>query len=468
MTETNTATLSNRVASRVIDPGNFSEYDAGSLMRRLCSEPYSGYAYSYPHKSAYRPLAPKRTLQDVWSNRRQQFSTYVHIPFCEMRCGFCNLFTAANLPDDITEAYLDAFQRQVEVTVDQIGVLKPRSLTLGGGTPTYLSAQQLARMFDLLAQKLDCDTLRVPTFIETSPKTATNDRLDLLQERGVDRISIGVQSFVGSEACTMGRAQSATEVCLALDRIRNRSFKTLNIDLIYGAEGQTVESFETSIRAALQWSPEEIFIYPLYVRPLTGLAGLARVWNEQRRACYRAGRELLLREGYTQLSMRMFRRHDRDDASGSAHGEAGWVDEDVVGLGCGARSRTRTLHYSSGYAVGRAGVLAILSSYCQAKPEVFSEVCFGIELDDDERMRRTVIGKLLNCGGIDLLRLKRQFAKSLFEATPILADLNGIGLLESDDNHVSLSVLGYEFADAIGPLLYSPAVTSLMQEFVCE
>lgn len=165
---------------------------------------------------------------------------------------------------------------------------------------------------------MGADLRSVPLSVETSPSTATADRLAVLAERGTTRISIGVQSFVEAEARAAVRPQRRADVEAALDRIRDARIPVLNIDLIYGIDGQTEDSWRASLDAALGWRPEELYLYPLYVRPLTGLgrldaeAGAAAdaAWDEQRLRLYRAGRDHLLAHGYEQVSMRMFRRAD--------------------------------------------------------------------------------------------------------------------------------------------------------------
>src|ERR1043165_3577564 len=107
----------------------------------LPASPYVAYTYSYPHKSAYRPLEPKRALKEVWvEERKDALFLYLHVPFCEMRCGFCNLFTTANAEDEIVSAYIGAIGRQAEVVRDALGQVKVARAAVGGGTPTYLSA----------------------------------------------------------------------------------------------------------------------------------------------------------------------------------------------------------------------------------------------------------------------------------------------------------------------------------------
>jgi oxygen-independent coproporphyrinogen-3 oxidase len=428
----------------------------------LAGSPYQGYTYSYPHKTAYRPLDPPRLLAEVWRGEaRDGVGLYIHIPFCEMRCGFCNLFTVANLARDAADAYLDALALEMRSAATSIGGFAPSSLTIGGGTPTYLDVGQLHRLFDLTERHFGtvADAL-----IETSPGTATPDRLDLLAERSVGRISIGVQSFIEAETRAMGRPQAPAQLAGALDAIRARAFPQLNIDLIYGAAGQTRQSWTHSIGEALRWSPEEIFLYPLYVRPLTGLDGRAQSWDAHRLDLYRVGRDLLLAEGYTQMSMRMFRK-STGAASGSADGEAGWPQEALLGMGCGARSRTSGLHYSTPYAVGRRAVLSVIADYCDRTAEDFTVVQYGVVLDRDARMRRAVIRSVLNRDGLDLGLFAERFGIAALAWLPELTWLVEDGMLELQGGRLAPTAAGLERADAIGPLLYAPTVEARMRGF---
>ena len=435
-------------------------------LRTLLGSPYQGYAYSYPHKSAYRPLTSPEPLADVWRHEDMaKAGVYVHIPFCEMRCGFCNLFTAANAPGDAVERYLSAVERECDAAAEAIGPFLAKSLTVGGGTPTFLDARQLERLFDLLTARLGCDAAAVPAMVETSPKTATAERLGVLASVGVDRVSIGAQSFIEAETKALGRPQKTRDLTRALDAIRSLPFSSLNIDLIYGAAPQTPESWRNSLREALRWSPDEIFLYPLYVRPLTGLDGRAETWDAHRLSLYRTGRDFLLAEGYTQISMRMFRRASGEQAAGSADGEAGWPHEALLGLGCGARSRTSGLHYSTAFAVGRAAVLSIIGAYCGSSRADFGAIRYGVALDRDAQMRRAVLRSVLSRPGLDLARFEARFGVSAIDYLPELAALADLGMLETSSGYLMPTASGFERADAIGPLLYAPHIKSHMKAF---
>lgn len=282
--------------------------------------PYESYVYAYPHKTAYRPLADRPALRELWADERKDaLSLYLHIPFCEVRCGFCNLFTRIGAPDELTTRYLDALDRQATAVADALHAraatgVRFAAAAFGGGTPTFLDAGELERLCDIAEKRMGADLRAVPLSVETSPSTATADRLSVLAERGATRVSIGVQSFVEEEAKAAVRPQRRSDVEAALGRIRDARIPVLNIDLIYGIDGQTPESWGLSLDAALAWRPEELYLYPLYARPLTPLGRRAHPseagWDAQRLDLYRRGRDHLLAEGYEQVSMRMFRRSD--------------------------------------------------------------------------------------------------------------------------------------------------------------
>ncbi|HYF65157.1 MAG TPA: STM4012 family radical SAM protein, partial [Herpetosiphonaceae bacterium] len=386
----------------------------------------------------------------------------LHVPFCEMRCGFCNLFTTANPDFDLVGAYLDALERQAAAVGAALGPAAWARLAVGGGTPTFLDERGLHRLFDLAAA-LGADPAAIPVSVETSPDTAEPGRLAALRERGVDRISIGVQSFIESEARAAGRAQRTAAVETALDRIRAAGFPTLNIDLIYGLPGQTVASWLHSLEAALRFAPEELYLYPLYVRPLTGLdrrgTGLE---VDLRLQCYRAARDRLLAAGYSQVSMRMFRAAHAPDPGGPVYC---CQDDGMVGLGAGARSYTRALHYSSEYAVGATTIKGILSDYVRQPDSGFAQARYGCPVDAGEQRRRYVIQALLQADGLDCAAYRVRFGTHVWADLPALPDVVAYDLARQEGERLILTPAGLERSDLLGPWLYSPRVSQLMEVY---
>jgi oxygen-independent coproporphyrinogen III oxidase len=438
---------------------------APSLSERLAGTPYDSYVYAYPHKTAYGPLEPAHRLEDVWRDEdKRSLFLYMHVPFCEMRCGFCNLFTTPKPAADLVARYVGTLGRQVTRVARALGDdARYTRFAIGGGTPTLLDPDALGRVLDLAEQKLGADLRKIPGSVETSPETCSADRMKLLRERGVDRISIGVQSFLESESSAVNRPQKNAEVFGALDAIREAGFPTLNVDLIYGLPEQTLLTWERSLQTALEWSPEELYLYPLYVRPVTTLSKRRRDWDDERLSLYRHARALLLGAGYEQVSMRMFQKRAK---GGDKSAPVYCVQDDgMVGLGPGARSYTRGLHYSTEWAVGARGVKEILGGWLDDDEDGFDVARWGIALDADEQRRRWVAYSLFVADGIDLDAYRTRFDGALFDHLPFLEELVTTGAAERNDRTIRLTPVGIERSDTIGPWLYSEDVRTRMRAF---
>lgn len=435
------------------------------------SSPYAGYLYSYPHKTAYRPLTPRVPLAPLWAGEdRSALSLYLHVPFCEMRCGFCNLFTRSRPPGERVEAWLATLRRQASVVRALLGPVHVDRFAVGGGTPTMLDPSQLDSVFELLGS---FGVLGQPSSVETSPATATPDRLAVLKQAQVTRVSIGVQSFDTEEVAAAQRPQSSQQVQTALDAIRAVGFPVLNLDLIYGIPGQTADSWLRSLRAALAWRPEELYLYPLYVRPLTGMAARAKTADDAlRMELYTVGRDYLRSEGYEQASMRMFRRvaspADRPQGEQGKQAEPGKLgqhgereqapayrcqEDGMIGLGVGARSYTRALHYATDYAVAARGVEGIIDAWIGRSDAEFETADHGIWLDDAEQARRRFILTLLAREGVTDVPAGLVTAVDRLLAEGLVVRTGGVLTLTDD---------GVARSDAIGPMLISEAVRERM------
>jgi oxygen-independent coproporphyrinogen III oxidase len=429
----------------------------------LHDSPFVAYAYSYPHKTAYRRFEQPIALQQLWqTERRDALFLYLHIPFCEYRCGFCNLFTQSNPASGMPARYLQQLRHEAQRVRAALGDAQFVRLAVGGGTPTFLSCDELIELWEIVTQVMGAQPSRIPVSMEASPATVDAEKLALLREFGVDRLSLGVQTFDDAESRRLGRPQRHREAHTALEAVRNAGFPILNIDLIYGGEGQSVASWLDSVQTALTYRPEELYLYPLYVRDQTGLGRRGGDWDDHRLDAYREARQVLLSAGYEQVSFRMFR---------AAHSpaEAGPVyccqSDGMIGLGCGARSYATALHYSTEYAVGHGGVRAILADYLSRDAGSFDAAHYGILLDEEDRRRRFVILSLLQCEGLSRPDYAAKFGGDVLDDLPQLAELDALHWATVEADRIRLTAAGLERSDAIGPWLYSAKVQTLMESF---
>ncbi len=189
---------------------------------------------------------------------------YLHIPFCRKRCKFCyfKVFTDVNAAE--IENYVSALSREIEL-VSQLPVMggRPfRFVYFGGGTPSYLSARQLASLVDRLRANINWDHAEEVTF-ECEPGTLQEPKVHALRELGVTRLSLGIENFDDKVLEENGRAHLSKEVYRAWDWIQAADFPNVNIDLISGMVGETWDNWRENIRLALELAPDSVTIYQM-------------------------------------------------------------------------------------------------------------------------------------------------------------------------------------------------------------
>ncbi|MGO4532115.1 STM4012 family radical SAM protein [Paenibacillus sp. 2TAF8] len=442
--------------------------DSTATLREVLKFPYRSYLYSYPHKTAYRELNPPIPLQSLWEKEdTETYFLYMHIPFCAARCGFCNLFTLPDKRQDSHEKYVDALERQAKQWAP-ITSRRPYSrFAIGGGTPTLLNESQLSRLFDIAEYTMGLDSSQASISVETSPDTVTDGKLSILKERRVDRVSMGIQSFIEAEASAIYRPQKPQEVERALEKLVRYDFPLLNLDLIYGLPGQTVETWIYSLERVLAYDPGEIFIYPLYTRENTIVKpeDIQRQGPDIRMELYKAARELLKSKGYVQYSMRRFAK---EQSSAKILLPYSCQEEGMVGLGCGARSYTSEVHYASKYGVTYKATQSIIADYVNA--ERYDIADYGIVLNLEEQRRRFILKALLHREGLLLSTYQERFGTDVMSDYPWLNELLAEEMASFDVDAggrvLRLTEEGLGYSDAIGDWLISAKIREQMEGFV--
>lgn len=417
---------------------------------------YRQYMYSYPHKTAYRTL-PDLDIRDYLPRLAgAENSLYFHIPFCEAKCGYCNLFSVAGQKGAYMERYLDAMEEQLRQY--QLGDAIFQDVTIGGGTPLYLETDQLERLFKIVDRVMERNR-EYPVIVETSPNQTTEEKLEIAKAHHTQRVSIGIQSFQEQELKRLCRIHTADQARKAITAIRKQGFTCMNLDLIYGIPGQSRESLEESLREALSYQPEELFIYPLYIKPGTVLADKREKPSENIRFYYELVREYLLTHGYVQYSMRRFVR--KDYVATIPAESCGFGN--TLSLGCGGRSYLGNLHFCTPYYVRQTACKKQLDAYLDTRD--YRKINHGFILDQQEEKRRYVIKNILFASGLDVRKYGQIFAGNLDEDFPLLGLWKEEGFVDERNGIYQLTEEGMAHSDALGPQLISENVRGLMREW---
>ena len=415
---------------------------------------YVSYMYSYPHKTAYRTLTPPVSLSPYLERLEgREASLYFHIPFCAHKCGYCNLFSQQCCDAERISLYLHTMRRQAEQLSVAAQGLKFTSFAVGGGTPLILDEGQLEELF-CLAELFGVHPSRVFTSVETSPEYTQKSVLRQLRARGVERLSMGVQSFNETELKKLKRRPGLGTVVGALENIVEAGFPQFNLDLIYGIEGQTVESFMRSLNTALTYRPNELFIYPLYVRPGTRIN--VRSTDDIGYAIYKSARELLVGQGFVQTSMRRFVRRETTETEFSCG------DEVMLSCGAGGRSYLGNLHYATPYAVRQQAIADEIGHYI--RPTDFMTAANGFLLSTEEMQIRFIIKNLMYHRGVDLAEYEKRFGEK--PDRNLFREFTDRGWIEETGRIVRLTEEGMAYSDYIGQAFISPVVRKLMSEYV--
>jgi oxygen-independent coproporphyrinogen-3 oxidase len=197
---------------------------------------------------------------------------YVHVPFCFHKCHYCDFYSITRQTPERMSRFVDLVLREAEMwTGPDLPVVRPRTVFFGGGTPSLLPLEQMRRLIDGLRERFDFSELNEWT-IEVNPATASLEYLKMLRDSRVDRLSFGAQSFDREELRVLERHHDPEDVPRSIEWARSARFDRLNVDLIYAIPGQTIESWNRSLDAAIALKIPHISAYNLTYEPNTPIA----------------------------------------------------------------------------------------------------------------------------------------------------------------------------------------------------
>jgi len=369
---------------------------------------------------------------------------YISVPFCRTKCSYCN-FASDVFSKAVFQRYVDRVCADVEgaaLTAEAMGGRFERetdSIYLGGGTPTVLNGAQLERLFASIRQGFNVLPGAEIT-VESAPGTLTEPVIETLQRCGVNRVSLGVQSFVDQEAASVGRLHKRSTVLEDMARLRSTGMTNINIDLIAGLPHQTRESWDFSLQETIASGAPHVSVYMLEVDEDSRLgreliAGGTRyhahfVPDEEVTAdLYEMACEKLSGAGIKQYEISNFAR----EACESRHNLKYWTRQPYFGFGVDAHSM---LHGADGKAV-RFSTPDSLEEYEAGAP--LKRNC----VDGQAAMEETFfLGLRLN-RGVDLQAVSAEFGEHVVaQVTETIADLASAGLVERQGSVIRLTSRG--------------------------
>ena len=370
-------------------------------------------------------------------------AAYIHVPFCAHHCGYCDFAVAAG-QDHLIELYLDA------LALELAGLREPHpveTIFIGGGTPTHLSAKQLQRLLESLATWLPHGGSEFT--IESTPDSLDAEKAALLASFGVNRVSIGVQSFRPELLTALDRRHTSDQIPRAVEGVR-RFIPSFSFDLIFAAPGSTLESWAADLDAALAFEPQHLSTYGLTYEKGTPLwkdreRGLLRPIDEDGElAMYEHSMDRLAAAGFEHYEISNFAKPRQR----CRHNERYWANEAYLGFGVGAA------RYSHGVRElnTRDTKLYVRKVLAGESPTFQSE-----KLEPRDRAFETIGTQLRRAEGIERTHFQEQTGHDLEELVgDRIASLKAVGILDDDSECVRLTRRGKCLADgAIEELMKS-------------
>lgn len=413
-------------------------------------------AILYPPKTLYPSMTEEEFLADIRERPAHPLVAYAHIPFCPYRCEFCHFYTQLGATKKRKDRYLSALLQELDLYLERLKLklLPAEALSLGGGTPTCLTPAQLERFLDGFTRRMEPGLWKQFT-CDVDPTTIIGnegrERLRVLRNFGVDRVTIGAQSFDDRLLGRMNRKHSGREVVRAVEAARGAGFESVAIDLIFGYPGQTLDSWIKSMEAAVSIDVDALQLYRLRIEPHGYMPGAIQKRHSRSAKGFPSldsiltmkavGRLIAEGNGYSdRRSTRLFTR--KHEYASLYFEEICCKLSDYIGLGVSSFS---SLH-------GRLGMngAASVEDYCERVERGEIPIRRGMTLNRNDELRRLLVAPLKNIGIVFRKAYRDAAGANLHEIFgERIALLCAYGLLTEDQNKIELTDKGRFFADEV-------------------
>ena len=391
------------------------------------------------------------------SQKIRPLSIYVHIPFCESLCYYCACNKIITKHHEKAEPYLRYLAKEVELYTSAIGIGQSVSqLHLGGGTPTFLSDDELRELMSVLKRSFSF-AAGGEYSVEVDPRTVNEQRLALLLELGFNRLSFGVQDFDPEVQKAVHRIQPAAQVFALVESARKMGFESVNVDLIYGLPKQTPESFDRTLKQVNELRPDRIALYayahlPERFKPQRRILAAELPVASSKIAMLSQSMDALMAAGYVYVGMDHFALPDDALAvakrQGRLHrnfqGYSTQPDCDLIGLGVSAIGRMGGTYSQNA---------KTMEEYVDMLDHGQMPIVKGLALSRDDLIRRAWIMAIMCQGHVQydafnegwLIDAKKYFAPELSQ----LESLQDQGLVELSDSGLKVTPMGWYFVRGV-------------------
>lgn len=368
---------------------------------------------------------------------------YIHIPFCRQACHYCDFHFSTNLKlqDEMVRAIGKEITNRRDYLNKQI-----HTIYFGGGTPSILSTEQIAYLLEVVNESFNVD-VSAEISLEANPEDLTSTKAKDLFKAGINRLSIGIQTFDDSKLTWMNRIHNAHESMHAFENVRVAGFRNISLDLIYAIPDHSQEKWESDLKAVVDLQPEHISLYGLTIEDKTVFGKweqsnkLVQVPEDEAASQYLFAIEYLKSRGYIQYEVSNFGK----DGFHSRHNHSYWSGIPYLGVGPGAHSydgKSRRFNVRNNPKYIRA--IKAGKSYFESE-----------QLSETQRINEQILTQLRTAQGLNLQKIRNEAGEGLETLhLEFIEQVHQQGLIEIKDGFLSLKPRGFLVADEIALKLF--------------
>jgi len=368
---------------------------------------------------------------------------YVHIPWCVRKCPYCdfNSHTTQEIPE---QQYVNALARDLASELPLVGGRKLQSIFFGGGTPSLFSADAIATIIDNARRTIGfVDDIEIT--LEANPGAVEQQKFAGFYQAGVNRISIGIQSFDPAQLKTLGRIHDRAQALTAIDAVRKAGFDNFNIDLMHGLPDQTQAQAQLDLETALQFSPPHLSWYQLTIEPNTEFFRRPPLLPEDDMlaAIQDAGEALLAQHGYDHYEVSAFAKPGFE----ARHNVNYWEFGDYIGIGAGAHGKlTQISNTNAELTILRRSKTRLPTHYLARTDDFVAEQNV---IAPEELALEFLINAFRLERGVDIALFEQRTQILRNELTGRLAEVRAKGLVTADPSQLKLTELGRRFMNDV-------------------
>lgn len=402
---------------------------------------------------------PSKALYDLKYNPYERClitsaNLYIHIPYCTGRCTYCYFgcysLSLAPVPK---KKYIEKICREMEMIYEKNGRIKIQSIHFGGGTPTALNEKEIDYIFVNIRKYFKVERGIEITF-ESSPETLSKEKLQILIENGVNRLNIGIQTLNDQLLENINRRHDSKKALESICLAQEIGFCNINIDIMYGLQGQTMGDWVNTLNMVLSLGLQSISTYRLRIHPKGKIRDQIDTFSEQRAIeMYITMLEIMDQNRYYQCSSHKF-AIKQEMVQKQIVNKRGIDNNTLIPIGMAAYG------YLGDTVFWNERKMETYIKKIENNEQPFS---IGYKLDKTETIAKTCVLGIHNINGIDLIKYKEKFQEDIeIRYGDLISKLLKYELIEIENRRLKPSKLGMVFADEIATKFYSPKVTKIL------